>query len=190
MAEFVRGGGRRGIPWRLVGWGGAVLLLAAPFVAMQMHAEGVNWSPGDFFFAGALFAIIGGSFELAVRLSPNAAYRGGAGLALLGTLLVIWSNLAVGIVGSEHNPANHWFFVALLVGIIGGCIARFRATGMALAAVATAICLAVAFVVASSGPTDEPFVHHSIEFIATSIFALIFLGSAALFRKAARDPQI
>jgi hypothetical protein len=187
MAEFVGGGGRRGIPWRLVGWGGAVLLLAAPFVAMQMHAEGVDWSPGDYLFAGALFAIIGGSFELAARLAPNAAYRGGAGLALLGTLLVIWSNLAVGIVGSEHNPANQWFFAALLIGIAGGCIGRFRPKAMSIATAATALLLWTAFAVASMGGTDEPLVHHSVEFIGTSIFALLFLGSAWLFRKAARD---
>ena len=187
MAEFVGGGGRRGIPWRLVGWGGAVLLLAAPFVAMQMHAEGVDWSPGDYLFAAVLFGIVGGALELAVRFSPNRAYRGAAALSLLGTLLTIWANLAVGIVGSEHNPANQWFFAALLIGIAGGCIGRFRPKAMSIAAAATALLLWIAFAVAVMGPTDEPFVHHSIEFAGTSIFALLFLGSAWLFRKSARD---
>jgi hypothetical protein len=188
MAEFVRNdGGRRGMPWRLIGWGGAVLLLATPFVAMQMHAEGVNWSLGDFIFAAVLFGIIGGALELAVRFSPNRAYRGAAALSLLGTLLTIWANLAVGIVGSEHNPANQWFFAALLIGIAGGCIGRFRPKAMSIAATATAVLLWITFAVAVMGPTDEPFVHHSIEFAGTTIFALLFLGSAALFRKSARD---
>ena len=187
MAEFVRGGGRRGIPWRLVGWGGAVLLLAAPFVAMQMHAEGVDWTLGDFLFAAVLFGIVGGALELAVRFSPNRAYRGAAALSLLGTLLTIWANLAVGIVGSEHNPANQWFFAALLIGIAGGCIGRFRPKAMSIATAATALLLWTAFAVASMGGTDEPLVHHSVEFIGTSFFALLFLGSAWLFRKAARD---
>ena len=187
MTEFVRkGGGRRDIPWRLIGWGGAVVLLATPFIAMQMHAEGVDWTLGDFVFAGVLFAIIGGALEAAVHLSPNKFYRGAAALALLGTLLTIWANLAVGIVGSEHNPANQWFFAALLVGIAGGCIGRFRPTPMSIAAAATGIGLWVAYAIASLRPTDEPFVKHSVEFIGTSVFALLFLGSAALFRKSAR----
>ena len=188
MAEFVRNdGGRRGLPWRFVGWGGAVLLLATPFFAMQIHADGVDWTLGDFIFAAVMFGIVGSALELAVRYSPNRAYRAAAALGLLGTLLTIWANLAVGIVGSEHNPANQWFFAALLVGIAGGCIGRFRPKAMSMAAAATALLLWSAFAVAVVGPTDEPFVRHSIEFAGTSIFALLFLGSAALFRKSARD---
>ena len=172
------------VPWRIVGWGGAVALLAAPFVAMQVGSSGVNWSPSDFIFAGAMFVLVGGAFEFAVRISCDWAYRGGAALALLGTLLTVWVNLAVGIVGSEDNPANLWFFAALLVGIAGAAIARFRAGGMSMAALAAAISLWLAFAVALMSPTDEPLVSHGLEFAGTSIFALIFLGSAALFRKA------
>jgi hypothetical protein len=173
-------------PWRMVGWGAAVALLAIPFIAMRFTSE-VNWTASDFIFAGVLFGVIGGAFELAVRASGNRFYRGGAALALLGTLLTIWANLAVGIVGSEDNPANLRFFAALLVGIAGACVARFRAGGMALAALATAISLWIAFAIASLGPTDEPFVSHLVEFAGVSIFALLFIASAALFHKAAQS---
>ena len=149
MSEFV---GRRIVNPRIVGWGAAVALLVAPFVAMQLHAEGVNWSPGDFIFAGAIFAIVGGLLELAAWKIKSGWYRAAVAVALLANLLVVWVNLAVGIVGSEHNPANQLFFLALLIGIAGACIARFRAKGMAWAMTASAISLMIAFAIASSLP--------------------------------------
>ena len=177
---------RSGIPWRIIGWGGAVALLAAPFIAMRFTTE-VNWTASDFVFAAVLLGVIGGGLEFAAWASSNRAYRAAAALGLLGTFLVICVNLAVGIVGSENNPANLLFFGALVVGIAGSVIARFRAPGMALAMVATATSLGIAFGIAVMGPTDEPFVPHSRELIGTGLFAALFLGSAALFRKAGQS---
>jgi hypothetical protein len=171
-------------PWRVLGWGTAVALLAAPFVAMQLHAEGVDWSAGDFIFAGAIFAIVGGLLELAVWKIRDGWYRAAAAVALLANLLVVWTNLAVGIVGSENNPANQLFFVALAVGIVGACVARFRARGMALAMLAAGVSLLIAFAIASVGPTDEPMVKHGVELAGTGFFALLFFASAWLFHRA------
>jgi hypothetical protein len=193
QASFITGGKtmtnaiqRSGIPWRIIGWGGAVALLAAPFIAMRFTTE-VNWTASDFVFAAVLLGVIGGGLELAAWASSNRAYRAAAAVGLLGTFFVIWTNLAVGIVGSENNPANLLFFGALLVGIAGSVMARFRAPGMALAMVATAVSLGIAFGIAVMGPTDEPFVPHSRELIGTGLFAALFLGSAALFRKAGQS---
>lgn len=173
------------VPWRAVGWGGAAALLALPFVAMQFTPE-VNWTAGDFIAFTIMVLMVGVPLELVARFSDNWSYRGGAVLALFGMFLTIWANLAVGIVGSEHNPANQFFFLALLIGLGGAAIARFRAKGMAVAMLATAAALGVAFVVASSGPTDEPMVKHYVEGIGTGVFAALFVASAALFRKASR----
>ena len=173
-------------PWRLIGWGGAVALLLAPLIAMRFTSE-VVWTASDFIFAGILFGLIGGAFELAVWASRNRAYRAGAALALLGTFLTIWANLAVGIVGSEDNPATQLFFVALLVGILMACVGRFRAKGMSIAALVTAASLGLAFVIAVMQPRDEPFVPHIREAFGTGVFAALFLTSSALFRKAARE---
>lgn len=176
----------RRIPWRPIGWGAAVALLALPFVAMQFTRE-VNWTASDFIVFGAMLLAVGVPLELVARASRNWSYRGAALLALLGGFLTVWANLAVGIVGSEENPANMLFFGALLVGIVGTIVARARAEGMSMAMLATAAALGIAFVIAVAGPTDEPFVPHWRELLGTSVFAAMFLGSAALFRSAARE---
>jgi len=104
--------GARKIRWRWIGWGGAVALLAVPFVAMKLTGE-MNWGIADFIFVGLLLGTLGGLLELAVRVSPRWDYRAGFALALVGTCLVIWVNVAVGIVGSDDNPNNALFFWAL-----------------------------------------------------------------------------
>ena len=185
VAEIMRNKeAKRGSPWRIIGWGTAVALLAAPFVAMQLHADGVDWSPGDFIVAGTIFAIIGGLLELAVWKIRSGWYRAAVAVALLGYLLVVWSNLAVGIVGSENNPANQLFFLALLIGIVAACVARFRSKGMSYSMLLTAVSLLIAYTIASLGPTDEPLVKHGVELAGTSIFAALLVGSAWLFRRA------
>jgi hypothetical protein len=173
------------IPWRPLGWGAAVALLLLPLIAMQFTKE-VVWTLADFMVFGVMLLMVVIPLELVARVSSSWSYRGAAALALFGMFLTIWANLAVGIVGSENNPANQLFFAALLVGIAGSVVARLRPRGMALAMVATAASLGLAFLIASSGATDEPWVKHSVEAVGTSIFALFFLGSAALFRRSAR----
>lgn len=178
---------RRANGWRLAGWGAAVALLAAPFVAMQLNADGVNWSAGDFLVMGVMLATVGGLIELAVRLTPSCLYRAGVGLAALGAFLLIWANLAVGMVGSEHNSDNQLFFVALLMGIAGSIGGGFKAVGMSRAMLTAAVSVGLAFVFAELGMRDEPMVRPLVEAIGTSVFLALFAASAWLFHKAARD---
>lgn len=174
------------MPWRRIGWGGAALLLAVPFVAMQVGAEGVNWTVTDFAMFGLMLLMVGVPLELAARANEDWYYRGAAALGLLGMFLTIWANLAVGIVGMEDDPINLLFHGALLVGVAGAVIARGRAKGMALAMFATAAALGIAFVIASAAPTSEAMVKHGAEALGTALFAALFLASAVLFRRAAR----
>lgn len=174
-----------GSRWTLLVWGGAACLLLLPFIAMRFTSE-VNWSATDFLVMGIMLAMVCGVVELVVRLSGNRAYRLGAFAAIGSAFLITWANLAVGIVGSEDNPANQLFFGALVVGVVGAMIARFRARGMAIAMSAAAAAVGIAFVIAVSGATDEPNVSHWLELIATAIITSPLLISAWLFRKAAQ----
>lgn len=116
--------------WRIIGWGGLALLLLAPLVAMQFSDE-VDWDETDFIVAGVIFAIVGGFVELAVRASSNWFYRIGAFFAIFSGFIVVWVNLAVGMIGNEDNPVNLLFIVVVLGALAGAILARFRSEEMA-----------------------------------------------------------
>jgi hypothetical protein len=161
-------------------WGGAACLLLLPLVAMQFDS-GVDWSASDFVVMGVLLAGVCGVYELATRLSDNTAYRAGAGVAVLTAFLTIWVNLAVGMLGSEHDPANLLFGGVLAVAVIGSLIARFRARGMARAMQAAALAQAGMAVYALLGGYRDVVLH-------VGVFAIPWLVSAWLFKHAARGP--
>jgi hypothetical protein len=114
-------------------------------------------------------------------MSAHPAYRAGFGIAVVAAFLLVWINLAVGIIGDERNPANLMFGGVLLVGLAGALIARFRPRGMSLALVATAIAQLAVSVVALVAALGYEAV------LLSGCFAAVWLTSAALFRKAARD---
>ncbi|MEP7315338.1 MAG: hypothetical protein ABI667_01445 [Sphingomicrobium sp.] len=98
---------------RIAGWTLALGLLALPAVAMQFTSE-VTWTSEDFLFAGVMFATVGGLFELAARASRNLSYRMAILVAVACPFLQLWITLAVGIIGSEDNPAN-WTYLAMVL---------------------------------------------------------------------------
>lgn len=175
--------GRSGSRWRVAAWGAAALVLLLPLVAMQFTDE-VNWTVFDFVFATVLLLGVGVPFELAVKKTGDAAYRAGVGVALLAAFLLVWVNGAVGIIGSEDNPANVMYGGVLAVGIIGAGLARFRPSGMALALVATAIAQALVAGIALIGGLGSP-LSGPVEIVALNgFFVLLWVGSASLFRTA------
>jgi len=108
-----------------LGWGGAVLLVLTPLVAMQFTRE-VNWTAADFIFATVIFGIIGALTELTVLLTNNWASRAGGFLAILAGFLVFWSNLAVGMIGGEGDAVNLLFSLVLLIAIIGAWLSSLH----------------------------------------------------------------
>jgi hypothetical protein len=174
--------------WRKLGWGTAVALLILPFVAMQFTGE-VNWSPGDFLFAALMFGTVGLLLELAVRASPDWSFRGGIALAVLAGFVLIWSNLAVGILGNEENDANLLFFLVPLVAIAGSALARFRPGGMAVAMVCAGLMLLAVPVIAYTLRIGDAASLTRFDYpVFLALFALMWFGSAALLRSADR-PQ-
>src|SRR5688572_2516713 len=180
-------GGWRGSRWRIALWGTAALLLLLLFVAMQFTDE-VEWDETDFIVFGAMLAGACGAFELAARMTGNTAYRAAVGVAVVAAFILIWMNLAVGIIGSEANPANLMYGGVLGVGIVGALIVRFQPDGMARALAGTALAQALVGAIAvilGLGSTGANW-PGAILFL-TGFFAALWLISAWLFRKAARE---
>jgi hypothetical protein len=165
-------------PWRLARWGAAAALLLLPWVAMQFTDE-VKWDGADFAFAGALVAGAGLAYELAVRPGASRAWRAGMAVALATAVMMVWANAAVGLIGSEDNPANRMYYAVLAVAGVGALLARLRPKAMSLALAATALAQVV---------VDLVSVYAGMGFAGpvTLFFAGLWLTSAWLFRSAAR----
>ena len=133
------GPGKRWNKVRVVAWALALALWLTPLVAMQFTRE-VDWTASDFVLFGAMLLFALGSYELLARMSPNRAYRAGVGVAIVGGFLLVWANLAVGIIGDGENLANLGFFAVMLVGMAGALLAWFQPAGMATAKPVSSSC--------------------------------------------------
>ena len=164
--------------WRLAIWGAAALLLLLPLVAMQFTKE-VNWTLSDFAVFGTMLVVACGTYELAARTTTNSPYRAAVGVAVVAAFILVWINLAVGIIGNEGNAANLMYGGVLAVGIIGAIIARARPHGMARTLVAMALAQALVAAIALVAGLGNTL-------ILTVVFIALWLISAQLFRKAAQ----
>jgi hypothetical protein len=180
-------GGRRGSGWRIAALAAVVtLLLLIPLVAMQFSDEW-NWDLFDFVFAGTLLFGAGLTFEL------TTAYRAAVGVAVATALILVWVNAAVGIIGDDES-VNFMYFGVLAIGIVGALIARLRPQGMARALFAMAIAqMAVPVIVLTipnlRGALMEPPGVVGV-FGLNAFFAMLWIGSAWLFRKAGREQHV
>ena len=127
---------------------------------------------------------------LVFRMPRTRTYRAAIGVALAAAFILVWVNLAVGIIGSD-NVANLLYVAVLVVGIIGAIIARFQPHGMARAlfAMALAQALVVAIVlIGGLGVPEKP--RTGAILILNGFFIVLWLGSAMLFQKAAREQTL
>jgi hypothetical protein len=165
----------------------AALVLLLPLVAMLFTDE-VAWDEADFAVMGTMLLGTCGAHELAARMTGSIAYRAAVGVAVVAAFVLIWMNLAVGIIGSEANPANLMHGGVLAVGLLGALVVRFRPDGMARALAATALAQASVGVIALAaglGATGASW--PGAIMVLTGFFVALWLLSAMLFRKAARE---
>ena len=147
--------------------------------------DAMAWDLADFAFAGALVLGVGLTYELAAWATGDIRYRAAVAVGLAAAVLLVWLSTAVGMIGSEDNPANLMYGGVLAVGVVGAIAARFQRIGMArtLAAMAlvqlsiTGFALFTGIGTPESGPLEI--------LLLNGFFAALWLTSALLFSNAA-----
>ena len=150
-----------------------------------------HWRPGAFVLAFVL--LIGGvglAYELTKKkMMRKRVYRFAVGLALTTVFLLVWMNAAVGgILGDD--PANMMYFGVLLVGVIGALIARLEPQGMSWALFATACAMVLVPAIALMIGTPALANRAGAVFGLHAVYAMLFVGSALLFRKSVRGVSL
>ena len=160
-------------------------IVLIPALAMLLQADGWAWSASDFIVAWIFIAGTLLSYRLVAARATSRAYRAAAGIALTTGFVLLWIVGAVGLIGSEQNPANRMYAGVLAIGVIGTVLARLKPLGMAVAMTATALAQFLVPIVAlilwraDFSPGVVPVFGLNFGFV------LLFGGSALLFRLAA-----
>lgn len=164
-----------------------VLILMVPLIAMQFSSE-VDWKIGDFIIMGALIFGTGASFVLITRVSTSLVFKVAMGLALGTTFLMIWANLAVGLIASGANLGNLMYMGVVAVVIIGTISSHFTAKGMERAMYASTLALVLLAIIALLANMDEYPGSSVNEIIAVNgFFATLYAVSGSLFRFVAQE---
>jgi hypothetical protein len=178
-------GNLRRIPWRLTGWSAAFAILLLPAIAMRFTGE-VTWDWFDFAAMGLLLGSVGIGLELTAGRSRTISYRAGAGVALIAAFLLIWINLAVGVIGNEANRVNVLFLLVPASAVAGCVVVRFRPAAMAVVMAISAFALVLvppmAWIFVPGLPTWDIVEASAL----TGFFAVLWLLSAWLFRLTAQ----
>jgi len=157
-------------------------LLLIPLIAMQFTNE-VDWTLSDFIIAGLLIYGTGLSYIFITKLTMNTVYRIAVGFSLISGLFLLWSNMAVGIIGSENNSINLLYFLVIFTGIAGAFISRFRPGGLSItmfAAAAVTACIAITALITEAQQDPYSSVYNILA--VNGFFTTLFIISGMLFR--------
>ena len=172
---------------RIALWIGVVLcVLALPFVATILSAE-VNWDSTDFIVLSSILITGIVLYELSIRKSRTTVYRIAAATGIIGALLLFWVNAGVGIIGSENQSVNLWFYAVYVVGLAGAWRSKLSPSGMPntlfAMSVVPLLVTTIAWIL-----VPEPSISWSPGIIGVYLvslfFSSMFFGSGLMFRHA------
>jgi hypothetical protein len=157
---------------------GALAVWMVPVVAAQF-VEDWHWGVGGFVWVYFLFFLTGMVIALVARRMNLWSYKAAVGVALVAGFALGWSTM-VQVADSGH-PERLWFHSVLVVGVVGACLARLKAPGLAVTLFAMAAVLALISVILPSGaPLDQA----RRMAIGHAVYTVLFASSGFLFRHA------
>lgn len=164
-----------------------VILLIIPLVAMQFTTD-VNWSVSDFIIMGGLIFGTGVSFVFVMKYAINFVYR----IAMLGafgtTFLLVWANLAVGLIGAGPHWGNMMYLAVYVLVVVGSIRSRFVSNGMErvmYVAAVSLVAIAAIAIVADMGAYPGSSVNEIIA--VNGFFATLYAIVGSLFRLASHE---
>ncbi|HUV69575.1 MAG TPA: hypothetical protein VMW15_07930 [Terracidiphilus sp.] len=157
---------------------GALAALMVPLVASRV-VEGWNWQPQGFVIVYVLFFATGMAYALIARKMGVWSFKAGVAVALVAGFALGWSNM-VQVADSGH-PENLVYYSVLAVRLVGACLARLKAQGMARTLFAMAATLALIAVLLPSGAPPDLTRNMAI---GHCVYVVLFTASGLLFRHA------
>ena len=157
---------------------GALAVLMVPLVASQF-VEDWHWGVDGFVRVYILFFVTGMLMALVARRMGVWSYKAGVVLATVAGFALGWSTM-VQVADSGH-PERLWYHSVLVVGVIGACLARLKAPGLAWTLFAMAATLAL---IAATLPSGAPPDMARRMAIGHGVFVAMFAASGMLFRQA------
>ena len=178
----------KNISKRLIIWTIVIVLILILLIVMQFSNE-INWS--ETLAYSIILLIAGGLYELYQWLKKQSKmYRIARYIGLFWIFFLGRVSGAIGIIGSENNPANIMYRAIPGIIIIGSLISQFKPYWMAFTLFITAfvqilVPIIALFIWPSKVSWGEAWVIGV--FILNSIFSLIFIISALLFLRAKKS---
>ncbi|MCX7973721.1 MAG: hypothetical protein N3B16_04390 [Candidatus Aminicenantes bacterium] len=111
---------------------GLTCLLVLILFLVRELTDILAWGPLDFGFVWLMVLSTSIVYELITRKHKNKTYRLALAVALGTGFIMIWTNLAVGLIGSEDEPVNMIYLVLLAGGLIGALLVRLKARGLTI----------------------------------------------------------
>ena len=157
---------------------GALAVWMVPLVASQF-VDDWHWGVGGFVGVYVLLFLTGIAITLIAGRMGVWSYKVAIAMTLVAGLALGWSTM-VQTADSGH-PERLWYLSVLVMGFIGACLTRLKASGLAITLFAMATVLALISVVLPSGAPPDMALRMAIGHGA--VIAL-FTASGLLFRHA------